>query len=54
MGTGRTETASPRVRVLATTGIFVAALLALMGLASSARAQVVYTEALPNGAQRTT
>ena len=54
MGTGRTENAIFRGRMLAVAGIFFAAILTLMGIASSARAEVVYTEALPDGAQRTT
>ncbi len=54
MGIGRTETASRCGRMVAAAGTFVASLLVLMSLADSTRAQIVYTEALPNGAQRTT
>lgn len=54
MGTGRTVVANSRFLALVSGAILVAALLASMWVSSSANAQVVYTEALPNGAQRTT
>lgn len=54
MGIGMTESVHPRGRMLAIAAIFVASMLLMLGLADTVRAQVVYTESLPGGVQRTT
>lgn len=54
MGISRSGSAIFRSYVVVAAGVLAATMLVLCGLASSARAQVLYTEALPNGAQRTT
>ena len=54
MRIGRTEATSLTGRVLAAAGVFVVAIVLLLSLAGDARAQVVDTEILPGGVQRTT
>jgi len=54
MGIGRTEAVSLRRHLIVAAGVFFASLLVLSAIAESSRAQVLYTEALPGGVQRTT
>lgn len=54
METGSTSASSLGGRFLATTGLFAAAVLLVLAMAGDARAQVVDTEILPGGVQRTT
>ena len=54
METGSANASSLRGRVMATTGLFAAAILLVLAMAGDARAQVVDTEILPGGVQRTT
>lgn len=54
METGVSETAVRRGRMTAVAGIVLATSLILMSFAESARAQILYSEALPSGVQRTT
>ncbi len=54
MGIGRTETSNAGGRMALATVVLLAAVTALMGLASGARAEIYSTESLPSGVQRTT
>jgi len=47
------QVVSSRRRVVVLAGVFTVAVLALMAIVDGARAQVVYTESLPGGVQRT-
>jgi len=54
MRVGSSESFVSRARIVAAAGILLAAVLTLMAVADGARAQVLYTESLPGGVQRTT
>jgi hypothetical protein len=54
MRVGNSESFISRGRIVAAAGILLAAALMLMAVADGARAQVLYTESLPGGVQRTT
>jgi hypothetical protein len=54
MEIGRTESVKGWSRIAAAAGVLLAAIVGLMALAGSASAEILRTEALPNGVQRTT